>query len=789
MKTQTIATARVQRLKEAVESAPHAVCAERAILVTEYFRNKEHRKKPMPAQKAGALAYMLAHKELRIWPDELIVGNTTSKRKAGPVFPELHGLPMLEDLFRFNSRSTNPLQIDDRERKALLTEVAPFWLTRFLAYRAMSGLELVRFTKDQLTPKFFLINETGGIGHLIPDHERVLRLGLKGIREDIARMMAPLPTQDSRLQEYDSMLTMCRAVRDLAGRYAEKLFEMAKTEPDPERSRELADMGHNVLYCPENPAQNFHQAVQAVWLVHSVVLLEGLDNGISFGQMDRYLLPYYESDLKNGRITRERAKELLCCLAVKTSEVIPVFSSKITECHGGFLSGQAITIGGTDEEGNDVTNELTMIFLEVMDEVRMRQPNFHARIHKDSPRHYLDRIMDNLVRGVNSPALYNDHVIVPSLLRAGYSYQDAMNYSTLGCVELLSAGKTFGSTDAALVNLPICLEMALNRGYLFGDILRSGPDTGDPALFRDMNDVRHAFLIQLRSLMDRLVNVLAPIERANRDFHPTPFTSVLTQGCIEQGKDVTEGGAVYNFSGVQGVGVTDVGDSLHSIAQMVFVQKKCTLPELVDILKHDFENHPKLRTALLNLPKFGNDMPDVDSHSRWVLDQFCESMEGKENTRGGKFVAGFYSTTTHHSFGKVTGATANGRSKGQPFSSGIAPMNGHDLKGPTAMFNSVAGIGFLKAHNGANVNAKFDTATLRGEHGRMLLESLLLTYFQKGGMQIQLNVLDTDMLKDAKLHPEKYPNLLVRVSGYSAYFNDLSPAMKDEIIARSSLTC
>lgn len=785
----TAPSVRLARLREAVEQAAPSICTERARLVTEHLRKKENRAVPMPIQKAEALRHVLLSKTVRIYPDELIVGTTTSKRKAGPVFPELHGLPMMEDLFRFNSRQNNPLEITPEERNTLLKDVAPFWLTKFLAYRSFSGLDLVRFTKDQLAPRFYLINETGGIGHLIPDHNLVLTVGYAGIMDNIRGKMNRISPTDPRHAQLEAMQIICEAMVQFAKRYADEAFRMAEAEADPARRAELNTIGNNLMHSPEKPARTLQQAVQAVWLTHVAVLLEGLDNGISFGHMDRYLWPYYQTDIGNGTLTREEAKDILGCLAVKTSEVIPVFSEKVTECHGGFLSGQAITLGGTDAKGEDVTNDLTMLFLELMDEVRMRQPNYHARIHDGSPKPYIDGIMGNLVRGVNSPAIYNDHVIVPCLKKAGYSAEDAQNYATLGCVELLAAGKTFGSTDAALLNIPICLEMALNRGRLFGDVLRSGPDTGAPIGFKSMEDVRHAFLVQLNALIDRLVYTLAPIELANRQFHPTPLTSVLTEGCIAKGSDVTEGGAVYNFSGVQGVGVTDAGDSLYAIEQLVFVRKECTLHELIGALKVDFSGDGKLRARLLNLPKFGNDLPEVDSHSKWVLDTFCRALEGHRNTRGGNFVAGFYSTTTHYSFGKLTGALANGRRRGEPFSSGIAPMNGKDMKGPTALFNSVASIGFLNAPNGVNVNAKFDTATLRGEHGRMLLEHLLLTYFKKGGMQIQLNVLDTEMLKDAKLHPEKYPNLLVRVSGYSAYFNDLSPAMKDEIISRSSLSC
>jgi len=331
--------------------------------------------------------------------------------------------------------------------------------------------------------------------------------------------------------------------------------------------------------------------------------------------------------------------------------------------------------------------------------------------------------------------------------------------------------------------------MALNNGKIYGGIQQHGFQTGDPEKFKGIEDVKEAFRKQLQFMIDRLVDVLAPIENGNRKFHPTPLSSAFIEGCIEKGMDVTAGGAVYNFSGVQGVGVSDVGDSLYAINQLVFVKKKYTLSQLIKALKNNFDGNEKMRLEFLNVAKFGNDIPEADAYSTWVANTFYDAFENKENTRGGKFVAGYYSTTTHYSFGKLTGALPSGRKKGMPFASGIAPMNGADKKGPTALLNSITAIDYLRAHNGINVNAKFDTATLKGEHGREILKSLLLTYFKKGGMQIQLNVLDTEMLKDAKLHPEKYPSLIVRVSGYSAYFNDLSDAMKDEIIQRSSLSC
>jgi len=787
MRTQTdntISSKRLENLKNVIENYPKSICVERALLVTEYFKNKKNRKKPMAIQKAEALSHILTNKSVKIYPDELIVGTTTSKRVAGPIYPELHGMAVMEDLLKFTSREVNPLEITKKERSELLRAM-PFWLNKFLVYRSFKGLDLVNFLKDQLNPKFYLLNESGGIGHFVADYETLINIGIDGIKDKIRSEQLKQPANNDF---YEAMLISLNGVVEMAEKHSIKAFELAKKEKDTKREEELLQIAENLKNAPKNPAKTFYEAVQSIWMLHTALFLEGLDNGISFGRMDHYLLPFYERDLEKGILTREKAKEILGALAIKSSEIIPVFNSEITNSHGGFLSGQGLTIGGIDKNDIDITNELSYIFLELMDEVRLRQPNYHARVHQNSPAAYKKKIMSNLSKGVNSPALFNDDVIIKSLQTIGFDDDDAKEYTTLGCVEINAPGKTLGSTDAALVNLPICLEMALNKGFLYNKkFFRKGAKTADPDSFKNIEDIKNAYQDQLQFIIDDVVKVLASVETGNKKYHPTPLTSSFIQGCIESGKDVTEGGAIYNLSGVQGVGVSDVGDSLYAINELVFKKKKYTIDQIVSALKTNFIGNKKLQQEMLNIDKFGNDIEEVDGFTSWVANTFYDSFNGKKNTRGGDFVAGYYSTTTHSNFGKKTGALPSGRAKGQTFTSGIAPMNGFDKKGPTACFNSIASIDYTRAHNGINVNAKFDNMILKGEQGENILENLLMTYFKKGGMQIQLNVLDSKMLIEAKDNPEKYPWLIVRVSGYSAYFNDLSPDMKEEIIQRSTL--
>ena len=372
------------------------------------------------------------------------------------------------------------------------------------------------------------------------------------------------------------------------------------------------------------------------------------------------------------------------------------------------------------------------------------------------------------------------------MVKNGYTLEDARNYTAVGCVEPVCQGKSFASTDAALFNVPMMLELALNEGRRFGSFFRPGRKTIPVAEMGSMEDVKAAFETQLRHSMDRLLSDLRAIEKANAVYHPTPFTSMLLDGCLQKGVCSTAGGAAYNFSGIQAIGPVDTGDSLYAIERAVFVDKRLSLPELVRLLREDLKDE-KWRTYLCGLEKFGNDNEDADAYTMYVINTFQESLKGRKNTRGGAYTAGLYSVTAHQYFGQVTGALPSGRRKGESFASGISPSNGMDRKGPTAMLNSVNRMDATRFANGINLNVKFIPETIRGDNGKMALRNLFETYFRRGGMQVQLNVIDPSVLREARDNPNAYPHLMVRVSGYSAYFNDLTPQMKDEIIQRTCI--
>jgi formate C-acetyltransferase len=780
-------TDRLARLRSAVQGAQQGICPERAIIWTEYHRNRGNKKKPAAVRIAEALSKVLMEKTIAIHPDEIIVGNYTSKRVGGSLYPELHGIPIMLDIFTFNNRKTNPLRISPREIVSLL-KIVPFWMFRFLGMKAFrSPFAMARFIVNQLRGHFYIINESGGISHLAPDYEKLVAVGTDGIIAEARKLQDQADEGSDRWNFYRGVQIIAEGLARFGERYADLASRMAFAEKDAERKKELSEIAAVCGCVPRRGARSFREGVQSLFFAQIAVNLESLDNSVCPGRMDRYLYPLYCKDVKKGVLTRAGAKEIIAAFSIKMSEIIPVFSRHITKFHGGMFNGQVVTVGGVDAAGGDATNDLSYIFLEIMDELRMRQPNYHARVHAKSPQRYLEKIYTVLAGGSNSPALYNDDVIIPTLVGHGYSIEDARDYTAVGCVEPVSQGKSFSSTDAALLNVPVCLEMALNRGRRFGSPVRTGPKTKPVSKMTSMDDVTGAYESQLRCMIKKLIRDLQAIERANAKHHPTPLTSMLLDDCLAKGICSTAGGARYNFSGVQNTAPIDTGDALAAIERSVFIDKKIALPELVRILKRNIRD-VTWRSYLRRLPKYGNDIEEADRWSVYVISEYARLLgEMGLNTRGGRYVPGLYSVTAHEAFGRVTGALPNGRRKGEPFTSGVSAENGMDMNGPTALINSTNRIDFTQIANGVNFNLKFDRRTLRGRTGLSAMASLIRTYFRRGGMQAQINVVDPSVLIEARDHPDRHPNLLVRVSGYSAYFNDLTPAMKDEIIRRSYL--
>ena len=781
-------SARARALHAEVLGAPPSLCAERAALVTRFFRKHADRSEPMVVQKAEALAYVLEHKGVRINPRERLVGCYTAQRVGGNLYPELHGVAMLEDLLDFERRTTNPLAISRRDRLRLLADVAPYWALRSILTRGFGvrADRTARFLADQFDPKVYLVNEAGGVAHFVPNYAALLSGGTTRIRQAAIEHLGRVEEGRPEVAFLQAVTIACDGIDKFADGYRAEAEKQAR-DASGDRREDLLGIVEACARVPRSPARTLQDALQAIIFGQIALNLESLDHAVSPGRLDQILWPYYRDDLAAGRLDRQDAFELLCCFTVKLCEVVPVFSRRLTRFHGGMFNGQVVVVGGVTPSGEDGTNELSHLFLEVMERLRTRQPNYHARLHTGSPADYRQRVARVLAAGAASPAVYNDDVIVPIVRDRGVTDAHARDYATVGCVEPTPAGRSFMSTDAALFNLPLCLELALNEGRQFGARRRMGVKTPPAAECSKTDDLLGLFRIQLEHQVGRLLGNLAAIEAANARLHPTPLSSMLIDGCVDRARDVTAGGARYNGSGIQGVGAPEVADSLAAVEAVVFRGKHATMQELVDACRTDFACAEELQARLRQAPRFGNDDPAADRYLVAVMERFAACLEGRANTRGGRYVAGYYSVTSHIAFGDAVGALPSGRVTGEPFSSGISPGSGAERQGPTASIQSVAHLPVHLAPNGINYNLQLPPWIVSGcsGDGPSLVQGLIDGGFAAGCMQMQINVLDPKILIEARDNPGRHPGLLVRVSGYSAYFDDLSPRVKQEIIDRT----
>ena len=785
-KSTTKAVTRVPNLKKAVQAEEYAACIERAMLWTQFSKNKNNKAKSRPVFIAEATRHVLRNKTVEIYPEELVVGNFTAHRVGGIIYPEMTGIAPMMKIFKIPTRRVNPLNIKFLDRIKLALTI-PYWLTRNTAVLAFDNNEdRARFAKEQGEALQYQLYEAGGIAHLAPGYEKIIRLGAEGIIAEVEAFEAQ--TNDpSKLDFYQSVKISMNALAEFGDRYATEARRLAEAEADPQRKLDLERIAEVCARVPRYGATSFYEAVQSMTLTHIAIFQETTGETTCPGRVDQFLNSYYEEDLAAGRISRQEAKDILGAFCVKVCETIPMYSDKLTSMLGGLTSWEVVTIGGQDSEGNDATNELSFILLELADELRMRQPNFHVRLHENTPKAFYDEVIRVNFGPGSAPAMYNDETIIESMMNVGYSLEDARDYVAIGCVEPTAPGKTLGSTDAGMYNMALALEMALNEGCQFGSDRQIGVKTPPVSSMKSMDDVLDAYKVQVKHQLGKLHADLQKCEQFHAEYHPTPISSATLEGCLEQGVCSTQGGAKYNFSGIQGTGMAVVADSLGAIESAVFEDKWLTLEELVAHLKDNLSDEV-VRTRLEGIDKFGNDIPKADAWMKWVGDHYSDSIHALgKNTRGGQYLAGVYSNTSHTHFGGLINATPNGRRAGETFASGFAPENGADKRGSTALINSMNRIDFKKFANGINFNIKLDASSYECDDGKSALGSMYKVYFKRHGMQVQANMLDPKILIEARDNPELHPNLLIRVSGYSAYFNDLSPEMQDEVISRSSV--
>jgi pyruvate formate-lyase/glycerol dehydratase family glycyl radical enzyme len=771
---------RVSRLRERFLHGQRQVCIERARYLTESHRLSEGQ--PAVLRQARALEHILRHLTVRIEPDELIVGSITGKPLGAGVYPEGVAGRLLGELPSIAQRDCNTFTIAPEDQRELMESILPYWqgkTTEDVARIYWSPTVAANFRR--VAP--FILTEVAGIGHMLINHQRVVERGLLAIAGE-ARRKRRQTDDEERRAFYQAVETTARAVVTWANRYADEAERLAGA--GAANRDELLAIAAACRRVPAYPARTFREALQAIVFVHYATQIEHFESAISLGRIDQFLYPWYRADLEAGRLSQEGALELLGCFYLKLSQSVPLFDSVVTLAFSGLTNFANTVIGGMDARGEDVTNELSYLMLEAMKRVRSPQPNFGVRLHRGSPSAFRDAVMQAAAEGVGNLQLFNDEAIVAALTNRGITPEDARDYGIIGCVEPAVPAKSFTSSDAALFNLPLCLELALNNGR--GRVLQEqlGPATGDPRGFESIDDIIEAYRAQVECLVGQMVEGLEGLARAHAERRPVPLASSLTDDCLERGLDLTGGGARYNFTGVQGVGAATVGDSLAAIDRLVFREGRISMGELVAALDSDFAGQEPLRQTLLNkAPKYGNDDDDADRFTHLAAEIYCRAVEKHPNFRGGWYSPGMYSVTTHIAFGLLVGATPDGRRARQPLSQGISPANGRDGHGPTAALKSAAKLNQVLVSNGVALNQMLSLGAAAREHAPHVLGALVGAYFDLGGQQLQWNIVDRATLIAAQQDPEAYRGLIVRVSGYSALFTDLNRFVQDELIART----
>lgn len=822
-------TKRVYDIQNAIRESGHNLCFEVSSLKTEFYK-KNGFSKPNYIHRAERLSYVLKNKEVIVYPEELLVGNFTSKRCGAQVWEEHCGALMFLIMYQIDRQEPVPFKCTRKDKLNFYFNIAPFWLKHGLMMKVNSSFKELFLTLarcSEMTTGFN--NNMASVAHFIVNYERLLEKGTTGL---IAEIESAEKEKPENKDFYEGAIIGLKALETFAERYAAQLEKLSEKETNPNRRKEQAEMAGICRRVPKFPAQTYHEALQCMLFIHIALCLESFENAISPGRLDQILYPYYKRDKEAGRIDYEKAKELLALFILKLDEALLVNDGntylRIGRLFETMSTDQTVTAGGLGKDGKDATNELTYALLDIC-ELQPYAVNMTARIHPDSPREYLDRLAEVYINGSPMPALYNDEIYIESLQKHyATSLENARNYAIVGCVEPNASDDHYGNTDCANMNVTLPFLQALkgdeddlwNFGvpdqiekmatkfveYNFNgnsklsklvsanyDKVRSyyeGKKAHTPNPPADMDELLRRFQRRLNHLATAILTDHQKIEKVIRENFTTPLASTLSKGCIERGKDLNEGGATFNSSGIQAVGITDVGDSLHAINEVVFKRRLFSLIDVIDAIEHDFvgDYYQRIREALLAVPKFGQD--ESKEAAEWVnttLQIYVNALKQVPNCpRNGIYTAGYYALNVSDVYGKKTPSLPSGRMRGVPLANSVAPHYGMQFADLLSSLNSVAEIDFANlAPNGTTVTFTIDAALFQGPGGVRNLASIFSTFFKKGGMQFQPNVISKEILLDAYDHPEKYPYLLVRVAGYCAYFNHLSDDLKKIIINRT----
>ena len=824
---------RIQKLVDALYEHMPVIESARAKLITESYKATEG--EPIITRRAKAFAHILHNIPIIIRDNELIVGSSTIAPRGCQTFPEFSYEWLEAELDTVATRTADPFEIAE-ETKAELKEADKYWkgkTTSELATSYMAPEAIKAIEHNIFTPGNYFYN---GVGHVTVKYWEVLETGFEGIMEKAQKELDGCSVGDGNYARkshfLEAVILSCKAVIDYAGRYAKLAQEMAAQTSDPVRKQELFVIAENCSRVPAKGAQNFYEACQSFWFVQQLLQMESSGHSISPGRFDQYMYPYYKKDMEAGIITREFAQELMDCIWVKLNDLNKCRDAASAEGFAGYSLFQNLIAGGQNKEGEDVTNDLSVMCIQASMHVHLPAPSLSVRVWNGSPHEFLIKAAELTRTGIGLPAYYNDEVIIPALQNRGLSLEDAREYNIIGCVEPQKAGKTEGWHDAAFFNMCRPLELVFSNGMDKGEMV--GIPTGDVTQMKTFDEFFDAYKKQMEYCISLLVNADNAIDVAHAERCPLPFLSCMIDDCLKEGRSVQEGGAVYNFTGPQGFGIANMADGLFAIRKLVYEDKKVSMKELKEALAWNYDKGLDAQSAgdmtemimkamqkagrnvdastaegllktfmgmkpgeqktqrfkeihdmIDEVPKFGNDIPEVDYFAREVAYTYSKPLQKYNNPRGGKFQAGLYPVSANVPLGGQTGATPDGRYAHTPVADGVSPSAGKDVKGPTAAATAVSRLDHFIVSNGTLFNQKFHPSALSGREGLEKFVALIRGYFDQKGMHMQFNVVDRQTLLDAQEHPEKYKHLVVRVAGYSALFTTLSRSLQDDIIRRT----
>lgn len=787
--------ARVQVIKKQLISNPPGICSERLRYYTEAY--KKHENKPAILKRASALSEYLKNVTLYYDQNMLIPGEISSHPRWAAIFPEYSWKWVFDELDRYNKRKNDRFTITTKVKRELVN-LLPWWEGHSLYERVIERQPKEVLDASEIGVLSWTGQATSGEGHIVVDHTIALKLGFEGIRWKAADFKKNLPLYEPEALDkrdfYEAVEIVCEGVIFYADRLHQFLISNAQNERDEIRRCEVLAIAADLQIVPKFPAKTFRQALITVWFSHMIQQIESNGHSVSLGRFDQYLNPYFSKDIKAGILSEEDALELIEHFYLKLFSIIKLRPEKHTRTQSGYPMYQNLIVGGQTSSGEDATNDLSYLCLAALEEIHLSEPNFYIRLHKGTPKEFLERALQVVNLGFGMPAFVNDEVIVESLEMRGVTHEDALEYSTMGCLEVQVPGKWgYRANGKSKVNALKIMELALNNGIdpISAKSIHTG--SGFAIDFKSFDDVLTAWRFQLDYFTKMHVTADNIIDHALCELVPNAFCSMLVQDCLNRGKQLNQGGAIYDMTSGALVGIPNVGNVMAALKKTVFEDGVLTMEKITNAIKKNFTgfDYAEVRQVLLNkVPKYGEDDDYVDNLTALALNDYCDLISNYKNMRygmgpiGGTYYASTVTISSNITAGDVVGATPDGRLAFEPTADGISPSQGSGKKGPTAVIQSVAKLPTVKMTGGQLLNIRLQNSLLKSPQGIFKLSGLMRALIDLKCWHVQFNTISTEVLKDAIAHPENYRDLIVRVAGYSALFVALDPVLQKDIISR-----